>query len=346
MGLAAPKNRNKIARDPRNLAWSANASTNSFGHKIMSAQGWSEGESLGSKTSRHHAGLGSGSKDENAARLAAARVGVIFKDDTLGLGAKLKSKDIEGQRTGMDAFMGLLGRLNAKDAEEEAAVEKKQEEKKLERYAVGRWGGMMFVPGGVLVGGEEFGTKKAAREAAAAEAEQSQVVSEASSAEGQEENDKAKRKAEKRLRKEARRVKREAKAARRAEKAARKSASVSASTSQITSAAASSDEDETPVSTPRSRSKSRKRTSAPDEPVSSSSEAENVEETSTKKRKRSETSTPILSQSQSPAASPRPTILPRNGRQLLRGRNIEAKRRAFQDAKGLDGIFTGMKAAA
>lgn len=322
MGLAAPRNKRKIGADPRNLAWSANAATTSVGHKLMTAQGWSEGQALGSRGSVHHA---TSAKDENAARLAAARVGVIFKDDTMGLGAKLKSKDLEGQRTGMDAFVGLLGRLNAKDEGEVEEVEKRVEDRKLAKYAAGRWGGMVFVPGGVLVGGEEFGTKKEAREKE--EAEKGKTTGEGETAE-----ERAQRKEEKRRRKEERRLRREAKAARKSQ-----------ANSQATSQATSENEAETSRSTSRSRSKSKRRSQpAPDEPVSSASDVDQDEAATskTKKRKRSETST--LAQEASPAPSPKP--VPRTGRQILRGRNIEAKRAAFRDDKGLDGIF--MRAAA
>ena len=297
----------------------------------MTAQGWSEGQALGSRGSVHHA---SSAKDENAARLAAARVGVVFKDDTMGLGAKLKSKDLEGQRTGMDAFVGLLGRLNAKDEGEVVEVERRVEDRKLARYAAGRWGGMVFVPGGVLVGGEEFGTKKEARERD--EAERAGATEGAAGVDEAVETveERAKRKEEKRRRKEERRLRREAKAARRSQL-----------TSQATSQATSENEAETSRSTSRSRSKSKRRSKvAPDEPLSSASDADqdgSQDATSkAKKRKRSETSTPV--QEVSPAPSPKPVA--RTGRQILRGRNIEAKRRAFQDAKGLDGIF--MRAAA
>jgi Pin2-interacting protein X1 len=348
MGLAAPRNKRKIAADPRNLTWSANASSTSVGHKLMTRQGWSEGQSLGSRSTSH---LSGGTlQDENAARLAAARVGVIFKDDTLGLGAKLRSKDVEAQKTGMDAFVGLLGRLNAKGAQEEAEVERKEEEKKLERYARGRWGGMMFVPGGVLVGGEEFGTKKEARERKEREEREEKEAAEAAEegklASGRDEDkaeetkeERAKRKEEKRQRKEQRRLRREAKAAKR-------SRASSKATSDV-----DDDGEETSRSPSRSRSKSKKRRSkpAPDEPVSSASEpeqeqADEVTSKNSKKRKRlgeassSTASTPLMqSATASPAPSPRPLI--RTGRALLRGRNIEAKRKAFQDAKGLDGIF-------
>lgn len=344
MGLAAPRNKRKIAADPRNLTWSSNASSTSIGHKLMTAQGWSEGQSLGSRSTAHLSG--GTPKDENAARLAAARVGVIFKDDQLGLGAKLKSRDVEGQRTGMDAFVGLLGRLNAKGQMEEEEVVRKEGERKLERYARGRWGGMLFVPGGVLVGGEEFGTKKEAREreereAAAAAAAEVKVEDESGAVEETPE-EKAKRKEEKRRRKEERRARREAKAA----------TERSHSSSKATSDMEMGDEDkDTSRSTSRSqsKSKSKKRRSAPspDESISSSA-SEEAKPKKSKKRKHEDheakssnsTSQSTSAEVASPAAVARPSSpLIRTGRQILRGRNIEAKRRAFQDAKGLDGIF-------
>ena len=288
----------------------------------MTSQGWSQGQALGSETSRHHSGrlgLGSSAKEEHAARLAAARVGTVFKDDTLGLGAKLKSKDIEGQRTGMDAFVGLLGRLNAKDEKEVREVEKEVEDVKLVRYAQGRWGGMMFVPGGTLMGGKEYGTKKAAREAAEKEAEGNRAATQAAtqSSTSSDQDDRSRRKAEKRQRKEARRIRRETKAAHKAAKAARKAQSQSqpqsAATSQPTSPSDSTDDD--------------------DDSDDAEAGTTNIQ---IKKRKRIE--------EVAVSAPPSPAIPPRNGRQMLRSRNIEAKRRAFQDARGLDGIF--MKAAA
>jgi Pin2-interacting protein X1 len=350
MGLAAPKKRNKIAHDPNNLSWSSNAAANSFGHRIMVSQGWSEGEALGSKASKHHAGLGS--KSENAARLAAAKVKTIYKDDTLGLGAKYRSKDSEAQRAGMDAFMGLLGRLNAKNAQEEEAVEKKEEDRKLHGYASSKWGRMTFVPGGVLVGDKQFGTKKAALEGL--KTSETPVDAAAEDAESTEETGsdeaRAKRKAERRKRKEERRARKEARAIRRAKKAARKSGSQpqSAKSSQPTSQTTSDDEEgsERPagISKRRARSRREEKPSGATSDVSGTSDDQTETVASkVKKRKRKEESSapPVLAVLPSPA--PRPTVV-RNARHILRGRNIAAKTNAFQAGKHLDGIF--LKAAA
>jgi Pin2-interacting protein X1 len=357
MGLAGPRKRTKIAHDPRNLTWS-NAANDSFGHRLMTSQGWSEGQSLGSRGTHHHS---SSATDENAARLAAARVGVIFKDDTLGLGAKLKSSDYEGKKTGMDAFMGLLGRLNAKDEKEVEEVERRQDQKKLERYATGRWGGMVFVPGGVLVGGEQFGTKKAAREAEEkkrAEAEAETVVVDD---EGEAVSEKKRLKTEKKQRKEARRIRREEKAARRAARFARGSKDSSKRSSRAASVDESDSSSQEEVAEgPRSKSPSKKialesSTAAPT-PLDSEGEETNVpsrkKPKSKSKKRKLETITTTTSAPPTPpatpassapvttaATAPRPAASPRTGRALLRGRNIEAKRRAFADAKGLDGIF-------
>ncbi|KPI39793.1 Protein pxr1 [Cyphellophora attinorum] len=352
MGLAAPRKRNKIAHDPNNLSWSSNAAANSFGHRIMVSQGWSEGEALGSKASKHHAGLGS--KSENASRLAAAKVKTIYKDDTLGLGAKYRSKDNEAQRAGMDAFMGLLGRLNAKNAQEEEEVEKKEEDRKLHGYASSRWGRMMFVPGGVLVGDKQFGTKKAALEAADSEAPDTPVdtaADDAESTEGSESDEaRAKRKAERRKRKEERRARKAARAIRRAAKAARKAEAQpqSAKSSQPTSQTTSDDEEEieNTLSTSKPRSQSRKARKhgrpASDAPSASDDQAESITVKAKKRKRKADADSPP-EKAELPSPVPRPVVI-RNARHILRGRNIAAKTNAFQAGKHLDGIF--LKAAA
>ena len=102
----------------------------------MLSQGWKAGEGLGAANHR-----GFNSYDNSQLK-------VSFKDDTLGLGASLKSKDIEHSRTGLDAFQGLLGRLNGKSDTEVQEAEKKVEDRKLAMFAQGKFGGMVFVPGG------------------------------------------------------------------------------------------------------------------------------------------------------------------------------------------------------
>ena len=81
---------------------------------------------------------------------------MAYKDDNLGLGASLKSVNPEQNRTGLDAFQGLLGRLNSKTEVEVKRLEQKSQDRKLAMWAQGRWGGVMFVPGGLLVQGDKF----------------------------------------------------------------------------------------------------------------------------------------------------------------------------------------------
>lgn len=249
----------------------------------MQSQGWKAGQALGAK-------------DRKYADTQAAKLTVSIKDDTLGLGASLKSKDIANQRTGFDAFQGLLGRLNAKDEAELQAVEKKIEDKKLATFAQGRWGGMVFVPGGILVQSDPFKQK--------VEEEKENAVDDQPDPEDQsvtvELTEKAKRKAEKQQRKEQRRLKKEQKLQKKAKKS---DAELGLPTPDSSSA------NEGEASTKKDK-KSKKRARSPEPP--------------------NETVTTSITVIQAK---------PRTGRQLLRGKNILAKRAAFSDMKGLDEIF-------
>ncbi|OQU96138.1 G-patch domain-containing protein [Cladophialophora immunda] len=224
MGLAEPRKRQKLSHDPRNLAWSSQSSATSYGHRLMTQQGWSQGQALGKRTTTSRYGAPS-----DAERLAAAHVGVLFKDDNLGLGARRKSgkEAVENQKVGLDAFQGLLGRLNGKSEEVLKQEEKKVEDRKLEMYARGRWGGMIFVRGGVLVGTiEENGRVKDNAENSPLEDDQTPSESEsASQAQGEarskEREERRRMKEEKRQRKEERRKRREEKVSRRAAKKAK-----------------------------------------------------------------------------------------------------------------------------
>lgn len=295
--------RTKIAHDPRNLAWSQTSASTSFGHRLMQQQGWKEGQSLGARDAKHIA-------TDEAARLQASRVGVLFKDDTLGLGAQLKSKDVESQRTGLDAFQGLLGRLNGKSEEELKAVEKKVEDRKLAMYAQGRWGGMVFVPGGVLVQRDPFKElQKKELDSSSKEMDRSE-----------DEEATAKTKSEKKKRKEEKRQRKE-------EKKAKKAAKLAASEN----GQASSNSSDEKKSMKSSRSST---TQAPDEPVSSAEEdasESSVQNNKSLKRSRSH-------EKDSPAPSVTRQTTMKNGRHILRGRNIQAKKMAFSDMKGLDEV--------
>lgn len=285
----------------------------------MSKQGWKEGQSLGNRSSVH-VGL------NDVDRLAAARVGVLFKDNNLGLGAKHKSKDIEGQRTGLDAFQGLLGRLNGKSDQELQKEEQKIEDRKLAMYAKGRWGGMVFVRGGTLVGDRDFGTGEEKEEAADSQDNSPKPVESDEGNISEPSTEKKKRQEEKRLRKEARQLKRDERALR---KAAKKAKQQNKSTE---SSSADEDDNSKPI---RFQTHKSSPTQAPDEPVSSSSGIEDSSSSNLKRKRSSLTSVVPEASKQKPTVS---TPL-RNGRHLLRGRNIQAKKMAFADMKGLDEIF-------
>ena len=247
----------------------------------MQSSGWKPGTALGASSIPAH-------------ESTAAQVKIAVKDNMLGLGASLKSRNVEYQRTGLDAFQGLLGRLNAKDAAELEKVEAKIENKKLVMFAQGKWGGMVFVPGGLLV--QEDPTKlkpiksadvemadKAAESESEDESDAAQKPEKKRKREGETSEERADRKAEKRQRKEEKRAKKEAK-----------------------------------------RLKKLQSMSGTDTPTT---DVEVTSGTSTPSILRSGTSTPLRTETM------------RNGRHLLRGRNIQAKRAAFSDAKGLDQIF-------
>lgn len=268
----------------------------------MLSQGWVKGQGLGAQDRK-----GFNSYD-------GAKVKVSFKDDNLGLGASLKSKNIEHSRTGLDAFQGLLGRLNGKSDAELEKVEKKIEDRKLAMFAQGKWGGMVFVPGGLLVQRDDF---KVQDEKPAGNASRPRNDAEAIAKmkrrqkSGEDENDlpieedeaaaKARRKqerAEKHLRKE--------------ERQRRKGGKVVASAGTTPMEVSEAD-----VSEKKKKKKGPK--SLPTPPEESSASGSGVENHQ-----------PVITQ-------PRPPI--RNGRQMLRGKNIAAKKMAFADAKMLDEIF-------
>ena len=256
--------------------------------------------------------------EENKARLAAAHVGVLFKDDTLGLGANAGATDVEARSAGLDAFVGLLGRLNAKDQEEVEAVEKVHKKKVgdgvLERYARGKGWGMVFVRGGVLRGGEEYGTEKELAEYGLRK-EKAKTESEGKGEDVVDgEVERKRRREEKRKRKDERRVRREAKASR---KLARSSAPLPPKQERERKHKSKSK-----VSAPRTPS-------SPDEAVSDDTPSEQAVDPDVSKRR-----TLAITDQEAP-----PKQIVSNGRHILRGRNIAAKRMAFSDTKGLDAIF-------
>jgi Pin2-interacting protein X1 len=271
----------------------------------MQSQGWVAGQGLGAANR-----VGFNSYDN-------AKLKVSFKDDNLGLGASLKSRDVEASRTGLDAFQGLLGRLNGKGEE----VEKKIEDRRLKVYAAGRWGGMVFVSGGLLKQREEFkkdeGVSEEQREfkklrndrEAIRKAKGRGNVEETEDVPMEEEEEEVQddAAAAKAQRKQERASKRQRKEDRRRRKAGLPSDPSSDSPNDVS------------TSDPPKRTKRKHQTASlptpPSDPAPSASEEE-------------PNPTPKVS---------RPTV--RNGRQILRGKNIAAKKLAFADAKMLDEIF-------
>lgn len=105
----------------------------------MSSHGWTPGSLLGAKDAAHADLLTAAS---------ASHIKVSLKDDTLGLGARLGR---QGEQTGLDAFKGLLGRLNGKSDEELKKDESKLEDIRLARYASLKFPPVRFVRAGLLV---------------------------------------------------------------------------------------------------------------------------------------------------------------------------------------------------
>ena len=74
---------------------------------------------------------------------------VALKDDTLGLGAK---SGVNLPPTGLDAFQGLLGRLNGKQEDELEKEQRTRDDLRRAVYTENKWGTLRFVSGGFLVG--------------------------------------------------------------------------------------------------------------------------------------------------------------------------------------------------
>ncbi|KAH8891891.1 hypothetical protein GQ53DRAFT_823303 [Thozetella sp. PMI_491] len=140
MGLAAAKNKRRLGTDPNNTRWSRN--TDTFGQKILRAQGWQPGQFLGAKDAAH---------SHLHTDASASHIRVVLKEDNLGLGAKRNNGD---ECVGLDAFQHLLGRLNGKSEEVLESERVAREGVKLTLYADRKWGPMRFVSGGLLVGDE------------------------------------------------------------------------------------------------------------------------------------------------------------------------------------------------
>ncbi|KAI0107611.1 hypothetical protein GGR51DRAFT_153981 [Nemania sp. FL0031] len=140
MGLSGPRNRRKLDYDPNNTKWTRDETT--FGQKILRAQGWEPGKFLGAQHTSH-------AQLHSAASLAPIKINL--KDDTLGLGAKIRQKQSD-ECTGLDAFKDLLGRLNGKSEETLDKERQVRSEIKTNLFVERKYGPMRFVSGGLLVG--------------------------------------------------------------------------------------------------------------------------------------------------------------------------------------------------
>ncbi|KAI9757101.1 MAG: inositol polyphosphate 5-phosphatase [Chaenotheca gracillima] len=146
MGLAGQRKRTKISNDPNNTQWTR--SETSFGKKILQSQGWTPGALLGAENAPH-AHLHSAA--------SASHVRVTLKDDNLGLGAKRGSGVADGECVGLDAFQGLLGRLNGKSDDVLQKEQDSRNDLRREMFVEKRWGQMRFVKAGLLVGDKVYG---------------------------------------------------------------------------------------------------------------------------------------------------------------------------------------------
>ena len=139
--------RAKFSHDPNNTAWTN--STDSYGQRMLQSHGWTTGASLGARNK------------SNTRDIGVSHFKVTIKGDTLGLGARLGPNV---PQPGLDAFQGLLGRLNGKTDPELAKEQDTRDNTRRKSYAERRWGGLHFVSGGLLIGDriEEVGeTEKA-----------------------------------------------------------------------------------------------------------------------------------------------------------------------------------------
>ena len=127
--------RSKFSYNPNNTSWTSSA--DSYGQRMLQSHGWTPGASLGARNKSYTRAVG------------ISHIKVTLKDDSLGLGAK---SGPNVPQPGLDAFQGLLGRLNGKTDTVLAKEQSTRDDLKRRTYAERRWGGFRFVSGGLLVG--------------------------------------------------------------------------------------------------------------------------------------------------------------------------------------------------
>ncbi|KAH6898833.1 hypothetical protein B0T10DRAFT_556126 [Thelonectria olida] len=357
----------KINKDPNNTKWTRD--TNTFGQKILRAQGWQPGQYLGAQDAPH---------SELHTSANASYIRVVLKDDMKGLGF---NKAKEDEVTGLGVFQDLLSRLNGKS---EAAVEEDRQARlaiKCHQYVEQKYGPMRFVRGGLLVGDElkEVPEDDESRSEAEAKSEDNDVEMEVDSAQKESKKDKKskKRKASdadedtsdrenesksKKRRKEERKLK-AAEDSTDDTKAKKKEKKLKKDKSRSKKAAESS-EDETIAEKEKSKkrkSKSKDKSQSPEESEddqvkeskkSKKEKKEKKDKKDKKKRRKEEAetsdsatlvSTPAESTAGTGTSTPTlvgtGTSTPRGSRNFVRSRFIAQKRQAVLDTKALAQIF-------
>ncbi|RMJ06752.1 hypothetical protein CDV36_013639 [Fusarium kuroshium] len=361
MGLLAEnKIRRKINKDPNNTKWTRD--TNTFGQKILRAQGWQPGQFLGAENAPH-------SELHTAAN--ASYIRVVLKDDMKGLGF---SRAKEDEVTGLDVFQDLLSRLNGKTEDEVVVDQQARLAVKTHHFVEQRYGPMRFVYGGLLVGDEMKEKVDEEAKTPKDEDEDEDVVMESTPApkESKKEKKSKKRKASddedsssresdsksKKRRKEERKLKENDSSADTDDAKAKKKDKKSKKDKSRKKSAEVSEEDDSVPSEERSKkrkSKSKDKSRSPEDSeedkVKDKKSKKEKKEKKDKKRKKeeatSESSSTVATQESTPVPSipgtgvttPSGTSTPRGSRNFVRSRFIAQKRQAVLDTKALNQIF-------
>ncbi|KAJ4325423.1 telomerase inhibitor [Fusarium piperis] len=357
MGLLAEnKIRRKINKDPNNTKWTRD--TNTFGQKILRAQGWQPGQFLGAENAPH-------SELHTAAN--ASYIRVVLKDDMKGLGF---SRAKEDEVTGLDVFQDLLSRLNGKTEDEVVEDQQARLAVKTHHFVEQRYGPMRFVYGGLLVGDEM--KEKDDKETKTPKDEDEDVVMESAPTpkESKKEKKSKKRKASdededsssresdsksKKRRKEERKLKENDSSADTDDaKAKKKDKKSKKDKSRKKSAEVSEDDAEERSKKRKSKSKDKSRSpeDSEEDKVKEKKSKKEKKEKKDKKRKKeeaaaSESSSTVATQESTPVPSlpgtglttPSGTSTPRGSRNFVRSRFIAQKRQAVLDTKALNQIF-------
>ncbi|KAL6357934.1 hypothetical protein LRP88_08112 [Fusarium phalaenopsidis] len=355
MGLLAEnKIRRKINKDPNNTKWTRD--TNTFGQKILRAQGWQPGQFLGAENAPH-------SELHTAAN--ASYIRVVLKDDMKGLGF---SRAKEDEVTGLDVFQDLLSRLNGKTEDQVVEDQQARLAVKTHHFVEQRYGPMRFVYGGLLVGDEM--KEKDEEEAKTPKDEDEDVVMESAPAtkESKKEKKSKKRKASEddedsssresdsksKRRKEERKLKENDSSADTDDaKAKKKDKKSKKDKSRKKSAEVSEEESEERSKKRKSKSKDKSRSpeDSEEDKVKDKKSKKDKKDKKDKKRKKeeatSESSSTVATQESTPVPSipgtgvttPSGTSTPRGSRNFVRSRFIAQKRQAVLDTKALNQIF-------